>query len=484
MLLLAYSHSYIMKKALFLSLFCTFLAITHAQTLVSKTFLVSLTKSRLDSVLSANGIPAAFLGTEFGVDVYKVVYNTVSYDSTSTTASGLVAFPIGLDCKLPIVSYAHSPVSNRNFVPSRLAGQESLIALVLGSTGNIAISPDYLGLGDGPGKHPFMHAKSEATATIDLVRAARELSDSLGVRYNNEVLFSGYSQGGQAAMAAHKTAQEKLNGEIEVAASFPISGAYSMSTVMKDAMLTNAQYPEPAFVAYIVYSYINVYGLYDSIAQVLAEPYDSLLPPIFNGSQSFYSISDIVTGPAYSMFKPDTLAVWLSDSTHPFRLALKDNDLDNWVPTTTLRMIYCSGDTYVPSSNATQAYAFMAANGALLIDTQNISPSLDHEACGEISILAAKEHLDDNANIECETGVKHDALPQVELFPNPANTYISIRNIPADILRIEAIGSNGQNIALNYEGNMVYTQNLPVGVYSLLIQYKTGFNHARFIIQH
>lgn len=470
-----------MKKAVLYVLLASLSLAASAQTMISNTFLVSLTKTQLDSTLSANGIPAAFLGTTYGVNVYKVVYNTVSYDSTGTTASGLVAFPIGLDCKLPIVSYAHSPTGNREFVPSRLAGQEALIALVLGSNGNIAISPDYLGMGDSPGKHPFMHAKSEATASIDLVRAARELADTVGVQKNGEVLFSGYSQGGQAAMAAHKLAQEKLAGEIDVTASFPMSGPYSMSGVTMPDMLTNPQYPEPAFLASIVYSYTKIYSLYDTITEILASPYDTLLPPIFEGSQSMFAISNIVIGPAYSMFKADTIAAWLGDSLHPFRLALKDNDLHNWVPNSTLRMVYCSGDTYLPSANAVAAYTYMLANGAIAVDTQDISPSFDHQGCAQIAILATKEHLDDNANIDCQTGIKPVQATKLLLFPNPAQNTITIQNMPEAVYAVELYSTNGQRHTLSLIGNTFDISYLPSGLYSLRLITDTGTFTSRFI---
>ena len=39
--------------------------------------------------------------------------------------------------------------------------------------------PDYLGMGESPGLHPYVHGESEATATLDMIRAAREfISDS------------------------------------------------------------------------------------------------------------------------------------------------------------------------------------------------------------------------------------------------------------------------------------------------------------------
>nr|WP_225725383.1 MULTISPECIES: lipase family protein [unclassified Nocardia] len=67
------------------------------------------------------------------------------------------------------------------------------------SQGFAVVATDYLGLGRfGTGPHPYLELRTEATATIDMVRAARaahpELSRTWGV--------FGASQGGQAALGA------------------------------------------------------------------------------------------------------------------------------------------------------------------------------------------------------------------------------------------------------------------------------------------
>ena len=52
--------------------------------------------------------------------------------------------------------------------------------------------PDYIGMGDSPGFHPYVHAKSEATASIDMVRAAREYLSTTNFVDNNELFLTGY----------------------------------------------------------------------------------------------------------------------------------------------------------------------------------------------------------------------------------------------------------------------------------------------------
>ncbi|MFD4351842.1 alpha/beta fold hydrolase [Nocardia sp. NPDC058518] len=71
--------------------------------------------------------------------------------------------------------------------------------------GFAVVAPDYLGLGRfDTGPHPYLEVRSEATATIDLVRAARAANPDLSRTWS----VVGVSQGGHAALsAAHVQAE-------------------------------------------------------------------------------------------------------------------------------------------------------------------------------------------------------------------------------------------------------------------------------------
>ncbi len=63
--------------------------------------------------------------------------------------------------------------------------------------GYAVVAPDYLGLGPGAETvHPYLHSRTEATATVDLVRAARRVEPALAHRW----AVAGVSQGGHAAL--------------------------------------------------------------------------------------------------------------------------------------------------------------------------------------------------------------------------------------------------------------------------------------------
>ncbi|MFC7275328.1 alpha/beta fold hydrolase [Paractinoplanes rhizophilus] len=74
------------------------------------------------------------------------------------------------------------------------------VAALLGSGFTVA-APDYPGLGTAQ-SHPYLVGASEARATIDAVKAARNLDSSLSTQY----VVDGHSQGGAAAVFANQIA--------------------------------------------------------------------------------------------------------------------------------------------------------------------------------------------------------------------------------------------------------------------------------------
>lgn len=81
-----------------------------------------------------------------------------------------------------------------------------------------------MGLGYGPGLYPDVHAASEATATIDMLRATRNYCQQNAIGLNGQVFLFGYSQGGHATAAAQKMIEEKYPHEFTITASAPMAG--------------------------------------------------------------------------------------------------------------------------------------------------------------------------------------------------------------------------------------------------------------------
>ena len=93
--------------------------------------------------------------------------------------------------------------------------------------GYVVAQTDYEGLGT-PGPHPYLNGVSAANTTIDIVRAARDLSRGVGRNW----VVMGHSQGGQAALftaqlAASRAPELRLRGAVPIAP----GGTYVSQTV-------------------------------------------------------------------------------------------------------------------------------------------------------------------------------------------------------------------------------------------------------------
>jgi hypothetical protein len=84
---------------------------------------------------------------------------------------------------LPLFSYQHGTLTQTNEAPSsmNLSGEVS-VGIAFATSGYAAVVPDYLGLGDSPGLHPYHHARSEATACVDMLRAAKSFCTATRLR--------------------------------------------------------------------------------------------------------------------------------------------------------------------------------------------------------------------------------------------------------------------------------------------------------------
>lgn len=415
----------------------------HAQYLIESEFL-SNTPSYLLGVIPT--IPAVY-----DVDYYRITYNTTDTHGEPTVASGALAIPVTENCNsFPMAVYCHGTVLRQYDVPS-YENFEGLVAKLFASTGYIAVAPDYLGLGDGEGIHPYVHAESEATASIDLIRAAREFLENGTATDNGEVFVTGYSQGGQGAMATLKYAEENgLTDELGIKAGAPCSGPYNLSGSQASVLLSDQPYSNPGYVIYLLMSYELAYGnLYTNISDVIQQPYADEIEPYFDGQQNQYDMG------AVNSILPDQLSDLLVDTTfsnfqtnpnHPLWQDLEANDTYNWLPQVPVRLYYCSGDEQVDYHNSTTADSAMNALGAADVHSFNVQPGGSHGDCVIPALTQAFYFFDSLATPCVATAVlRAEKLHPLDLYPNPATDHITL-DIP---------GGRGYAVILDMYGRIV-----------------------------
>ncbi|HVM46920.1 MAG TPA: hypothetical protein VMU04_02785, partial [Candidatus Acidoferrum sp.] len=291
----------------------------------------------------------------------------------------------------PLVSFSHGTVTQTNQVPSEAITLDAFAGIAFASVGYVSVVADLLGLGSSPGHHPYLHARSEATASVDMLRAARNYCASNSIGLNGQVFLAGYSQGGHTEMALHRELEMYHTNEFTVTASAPMAGPYDMSGVELNDMLSSRCPPDPYYAAYVVVAYQWVYSLAPGWGDLLAPPYNTTIPPLFNGNTDGTNID--MAMPACSLSSILLSAVrsaLTNDPGSPLYEALRDNDLYRWKPIAPIRLYHCSGDLDVLPANSQVAYSNFVALGATNVQLIDPSPGADHTTCAIPALEAAE----------------------------------------------------------------------------------------------
>ncbi len=376
-------------KHIFTLLALIIVQFSFAQKLEDAQFLSSLSAQQITGLL---GTPVVY-----GVDMYKVRYYTADEKGQDHIASGLVCIPQNETMKFPLVCYQHGTVGSREEVPSRLSGGYQL-ALALSAFGYVSCAADFVGLGDSPGSHLYVHAETEASAGVDLLLAVRELSVNENFppfHLNDQLFLGGYSQGGHASMAAHRLAEQEYSDIFDVVAAAHMSGPYSISEKMIEFTLGDSEYGTVSYVPNASISYLRAYpelfegkALSDFFKSAYIE--DILL---FRDEQiTLWELNNRLTqtlldsvGGVFprEMLQDSLLNSILTDPLHPFSLALADNDVYDWTPQARTNLYYCEGDEQVTFENAILAESVMKANGAPFVNALRMDATfpLSHTQC-------------------------------------------------------------------------------------------------------
>ncbi len=445
-----------MKKTLFL-FFVLQSFFLSAQHLISLNEIRSYTLTQIDSAYSAMGLPSMLMPKDYEVKVYWIMYNSVLPDSiTPTQISGLLIIPQNKSCPSSILSYQHGTMMTKAEAPSKMGGKEWVLGLAMGAAGYIAALPDYIGLGhDLVNNHPYQHARSEATATVDMIRAVREVCLQENIDLNGQVLLSGYSQGGHATMAAHRMMQRSFPTEFEVSASVPMSGPYSMSRAMKDVMLTNNPYPAPYYLPYVLLSFQNIYAAYPAVSDFLNTPYDTQLPPLYSGYNSASEVNALMPSVPKNIIRSTVLNAFDVDSNHIFRTLLKDNDVYAWKPESQVHMLYCGADKHVPPQNTFIAYDYMQALGAQ-VSKMNVNDVMDHTPCAEVAMMHMKSIFDT---------IRHDRINLIFHAQNPSLASTQDGSISLQIQGVQP----PYTVSWSTGEQVTQLNNIGVGLYTVTV---------------
>jgi hypothetical protein len=191
---------------------------------------------------------------------------------------------------------------------------------------------------------------------------------------NDQLFLAGYSEGGYATMATHQIIERDYSNEFNITISFPMAGAYSMSGLMVDLMLEQQPYGQPFYFPYLLFSYLDFYPTIGTVEQYLLPEY-VFLADWFDGYHSSGEINDAMPVVPINIMKPEEVQTFEENEDHPLRLALKENDLWDWIPQAPMHMFHGEGDELVPYANSQMAYDQFIINGVQDIHLESIPES-------------------------------------------------------------------------------------------------------------
>jgi len=181
--------------------------------------------SGLDQFMASSAYPYQALRARMKPPRYAVHLYKVTYDSKIPEAggipvrgSGLLALPATDALLLPLVSYQHGTVFERDSVPASVANsfETQLMLAVFASQGYAVIASDYLGLGDSTVPNTYGAPQASVQASLDMLQASRAVLTSKG-RSVSHLFVHGWSQGGYNTLALLRSLEMK--GEKVAAAS-------------------------------------------------------------------------------------------------------------------------------------------------------------------------------------------------------------------------------------------------------------------------
>ncbi|WP_439679352.1 lipase family protein [Embleya sp. MST-111070] len=323
-----------------------------------------LDRDRVREQLSPYDLDAP--AAEYGVVTYVVVYRTIDAAGRPTVASGLVAVPRGGPRTQRVLAFEHGTTVEKVGAPSgERADDNRAFPLFYAGAGYFTVAPDYLGLGMGPGRHPYDHAASEASASVDLLRAAREAARREGVRLDARVLVTGFSQGGHAAMALAKALDAGADPRLNLGGLAPASGPYDLEGVMLPAAMgtTGDARAVNLALSYLVLGWNTARPLYRHPEEIfLPDQVDTVLR-LFDGRHTEAQILAGLPDRREALFQAEFLA-GRNAAAGRFRAAMRENDTTcAWRPRVPVVLFGARGDREVPFANTESCARTLSAHG-------------------------------------------------------------------------------------------------------------------------
>lgn len=403
----------------FAALFCAALALVTSRAVASD--LVSVGENGVLSAVHIRNRQAALFTGQFAlpassqaIELVKIRYRSHNQKGRAVTLSGLLAIPKGGAPK-GLALYLHGTTADRNMTPSRWQGgtngsETEAATLALATGGYAVVMPDYLGLGDDPGVHPYPLGAVNCVSGIDMIGPAREAASRLKIAVGPKLWVTGYSEGGAVAMWATRELEKRQGALYQVTAAAPLSGPYDLTGATAQSMVSRSTKAPVLSARLYLAAYIG-YTMSHNTAGVRLKDYftstiASAIPQVFGHGLTDATIikrlalKGLRVGTLLSIERALTPhfrdALRKGDTTDLIVRQLKANDCFDWKPQTKMLLVCVKGDAIVSDENTANALTAMRNRGVGDDTAQNyvLSSSFNHVTGVPPALSVARRFFD------------------------------------------------------------------------------------------
>ena len=368
----------------------TFLNSLQGQ-IISYSVIDTFTTDSLKKIWKGYSIPKIVAPIKNDVVVYDIIYYTHWVDRKKIKASGLYFAPI-TNKEFPVLIYNHG-TRIKPHRSNNIRG-ENLICTIFATDGYGVLAPDYIGLGHGEKKHLYCHADSEAEAGIDFLNIIDDFNKDKGLKRNNQIFISGYSQGGHSAMALHIKLQNEYSDKYPVTASSPMSGPYDLAHTQASVMFE--EYTQPHYLPYLLIGMNAAYNIWPEkdFYNIFKYPYDSIIPTLFQGNHSYSDINEALPKVPKDMLNDKLVNEYINNPDFFFNNLMKKNSVHDWKAEAPVQLCYCEADEEVKYENAIVAHAKMKEKGTKHVKLKHVGKKFNHRQCAEYACIYTKFFFD------------------------------------------------------------------------------------------
>ena len=389
-------------------------AAARAQNLVDFSRNTTLSASQINERIAKNFGASVLPRATQNVDLFKVRYNSRDERGRNVVLSGLLALPITSAPK-GLVIFNHGTMADRATSPSRFGGESKLsetqlATLAFASGGYAVVMPDYLGLGDHNGAHPYPLGSINARSAIDIINPARQIIARRGVRVGSRLFVSGYSEGGAVSMWTVRTLERENNPNLRVFSAANLSGPYDLSGVTRQSMLSSTNKTEEFMPRLYLLAYMVYYQHKTNGTKLTKYFKPAMANTVYNAFGRNVSDENIIKRMALTatlMRAQNRLdrvldarflrALRTNDDREPIVRALKQNDTFSWSPRTPQLLVAVQSDTILTSQNTTKTLRTMRARGVGANVVRQIivrNNKLDHVSFMPQALVIARRFFD------------------------------------------------------------------------------------------